>query len=83
MPLAYRTQERHPVVERYLERRWRTAASDLPRIDPPLDVALDDEMFRYALTEQHQHRGLALMAYLRSGLTAAETRSVTSSIDTS
>ena len=72
MELAYRTDEHHPVVDRFLERRWRSASGAL-RPAPPLDISLDDEMFRYALTEQHQHRGLALMAYLRSGLTAAET----------
>ncbi|REJ79968.1 MAG: class I SAM-dependent methyltransferase [Acidobacteria bacterium] len=64
--LAYRADERHPTVERFLRERWSG--------DPPLlDIGDGDEMFDYALAEQHQHRGLALLAYLRSGLTAAET----------
>lgn len=64
--LAYRGDERHPTVQRFSEVRC-------PDLDCVFDIAAGDEMFQYALAEQHQHRGLALLAYLRSGLTAAET----------
>ena len=63
--LAYSGDEQHPLVEAFLEKRWTG-----PR--PCLDIAAADEMFDYALSEQHQHRGLALVSYLRSGLTAWE-----------
>ncbi len=63
--LAYAGDEHHPLVEAFLERRW-------PGSRPCLDISANDEMFDYALSEQHQHRGQALVSYLRSGLTAWE-----------
>jgi hypothetical protein len=65
--LGYAEAERHPLVEAFVAARCRD------RGRPRLDVAAGDEMLHYALAEQFQHRGLALFAYLRSGLTAAET----------
>ena len=60
--LAYSAAERHPLVEALISsQRW-----------PQLRLAIhaEDEMYRFARSEQHQHRGLALAAYLRSGLLA-------------
>ena len=65
--LAYAESERHPLVEAFVAARCRE------RGRPRLDVAAGDEMLHYALAEQSHHRGIALFAYLRSGLTAAET----------
>ena len=65
--LAYDSSENHEVVRAFLERRLPSSENLC------LDIAAGDEMFAYALGEQHQHRGLALLSYLRSGLTAFET----------
>jgi SAM-dependent methyltransferase len=65
--LAYDPAERHFLVQAFVERF-------LPPLYREIDTAIanGDEMWGFAVNEQYQHRGLALVAYLRSGWLAWE-----------
>lgn len=66
--LAHESGEQHPLVRAFVERF-------LPPLYCEVDTAIaaGDEMYGFAVNEQYQHRGLALVAYLRSGWLAWET----------
>lgn len=66
--LAYDPAERHPLVRAFVERFLPTLYRDVDTA-----IANGDEMYGFAVNEQYQHRGLALVAYLRSGWLAWET----------
>ncbi len=73
--LAYRDDERHPLLERYLETWGQTPPlGEHPPVEvrPSFDISASDEMYRYALEERHQHRGIAVLEYARSGFGPAQ-----------
>jgi SAM-dependent methyltransferase len=66
--LIHHPSERHPLVRAFVERFLPPSYREVDTT-----IARGDEMLGFAVNEQYQHRGLALVAYLRSGWLAWET----------